>query len=406
MLLKVAWRNIWRSRLRSAVVITAIATGLLAGLFASAFVTGMMDQRVESVIQLEMSHFQLHHPEFRDKMEARFLMPEGEAISASIAQNDSVVATSGRVVAMGSVNSARSTGMLRINGIDPVEEGAVTGLDQTVVDGTFLPSEWSKRSLPIVISKELAEKYEVKLRSKLIFKVMDVNNNIRDGAFKVVGIYDSRNTLYDKMNVFVRKDHLRSLLAMEDTELHEIAVLLKEHEWAEPVADSYAAQYPDLEVLPWLDLALGMRYMVEAMGMYTYIIVGIILVALLFSIINTMLMAVLDRIREFGMLMAVGMKKGQVFRMVLLETIFLSMLGGPLGLLLSFVLISSFGASGINLAGSGYGEYGFATVVYPSLDGAAYFNVTIMVLVMAVIAALYPAYKALKLNPVEAIRKL
>ena len=133
---------------------------------------------------------------------------------------------------------------------------------------------------------------------------------------------------------------------------------------------------------------------------------GIILVALLFSIINTMLMSVLDRVREFGMLMAVGMRKGQVFRMILLETVFLSMLGGPLGLLLSYVLINAVGSAGINLAGAAYEDYGFATVVYPNLGGEAYFNVTIMVLVMAVVAALYPANKALKLNPVQAIRKL
>ena len=260
MLVKVAWRNIWRNKLRSVVVITAIATGLLAGLFASAFVNGMMEQRAHTVINTEVSHFQLHHPQFRDKLEAGFFMPEGEELVAAIATNDSVEAVAGRVVAMGSVNSARSTGMLNIRGIDPDAEKAVTGLDGKVVEGTYLPTEWTKRSLPILISRKLADKFQVKLRSKLIFKVMDVNNDIRDGAFKVVGIYDSGNSMYDKANVFVRKEHLRKLLQLNEGALHEIAVLLPTHEWAEPMADRYAATHPELEVLPYLDLALGMRY--------------------------------------------------------------------------------------------------------------------------------------------------
>lgn len=405
-MLKISWRNIWRNRLRSLVIIAAIAIGLLAGVFASAFVNGMMAQKVESVIELEMSHFQVHHPKFRDKMESSYRLQNGAELMAEIGQNDSVQALTGRVITMGTVNSARSTGMLRISGIDPAEEAAVTGLDARVVEGDYLPQEHNKRSLPILISTELAEKYRVKLRSKLIFKVMDVDNNIRDAAFKVVGLYDSGNGMYDKMNVFVRKDHLQNLLGMQPQAVHEIAVLLTNHEFAEPVAETYANAHPDLEVLPWMDLALGMRYMIEAMGVYTYVIVSIILVALLFSIINTMLMAVLDRIREFGMLMAIGMSRGQVFVMIVLETIMLSMIGGPLGLLLAYSLISVFATKGINLAGAAYDEMGFASIIYPSLDPAAYFNITIMVLAMAFLASLYPAIKALRLNPVEAIRKI
>ena len=114
MIVKVAWRNVWRNKVRSTVVILAIATGLLAGVFASAFVRGMVAQRIDSVIRMEMSHFQYHHPKFRDKLEAQFFIPNGEAIAAGLAQNDSVKGVSGRLIAMGGVNSARSTGMLKL----------------------------------------------------------------------------------------------------------------------------------------------------------------------------------------------------------------------------------------------------------------------------------------------------
>ena len=99
----------------------------------------------------------------------------------------------------------------------------------------------------------------------------------------------------------------------------KLQALLDDHDLAEPIAKSYQEKYPKLEIKAWLDLATGMRFMVEAMDVYLYYIVGIILLALLFSILNTMLMAVLERVREIGMLMAVGMNKLQIFYMIMLE---------------------------------------------------------------------------------------
>ena len=131
--------------------------------------------------------------------------------------------------------------------------------------------------------------------------------------------------------------------------------------------------------------------MIEAFDVYLYIIVGIILVALLFSIVNTMLMAVLERVREIGMLMAVGMTKGRVFNMIMYETVFMTMIGAPIGLFLSWISIQYFGNAGIDLSGAAYESQGFGSVVYPYLDIESYVNVTLMVLVMSLLAAIYPA---------------
>ncbi len=165
-------------------------------------------------------------------------------------------------------------------------------------------------------------------------------------------------------------------------------------------------KYPDLEVLPWMDLSTGMRMMIDMIGTYTFIIVGIILVALLFSIINTMLMAVLERVKEIGVLMSVGMAKPKGFFMILFETVCLTFLGAPLGLLLSFLSISYFGIVGIDLGTDVYSEMGYASIIYPSLKYTDYISVSVMVIIMAIIAAIYPAIKALRLKPVEAIRKI
>lgn len=402
MLVKIAWKNIWRHKVRSFVVISAIAIGLMAGIFASAFVNGMMVQKIDSVVKMELSHFQVHDTLFRKEMSVKAVIENGEDILNEISSNKKIKVASGRIISNAMLGSANYSGSVKVVGIDSEKEAQTTGLKDRMVEGQYF--EGVKRN-PIFISQVMADKYKIKIRSKVVLTLQDITGEMVAESFKVVGIFDSKNKMYDKVNVFVRKSDLRRVTNLNNQQLHEIGVLVNKDDEAEVLANQYQEKFSGLEVLPWLDLASGMRYMVEATGMYTYILVGIILVALLFSIINTMLMAVLERVKEIGMLMAVGMKKQKIFGMVLLETIFLSFIGAPLGLLISYLLITHFGEVGIDLAGAAYEDVGFATVIYPFLDFKSYMNILIMVFFMAVIAAIYPAIKALSLNPVEAIRK-
>lgn len=384
-------------------MITAIALGLWAGIFASAFVEGMMNSKVNSVIELEMSHFQFHVEGFRDDLKTEQIIRNSTEIQKDLASDDRIVQSSARVVSMAMLGTASKNGSVKVSGVNPKDEAIVTKLDQKLIEGEYF--EGIKRN-PIIISKEIAETFKVDLRSKMVLTFQDVNGEIVAGAFRVAGIYKSNNGQYDKMNVFVRIDDIRRLNGMKANESHEIAVMIKDYEQAESLANEYQKKYYNLEVLPWLDIASGMRYMVEAMDLYLYILVGIILLALLFSIVNTMYMAVLERTREIGMLMAIGMTKGRIFAMIMIETVIMTMIGCPLGLALSWLSIGYFGSAGINLNAAVYEDFGFGSTIYPALGASRYIDVAWMVFVMALIAAVFPARKALKLKPVEAIRKI
>lgn len=405
MIAKIAWRNIWRNKIRSLVVIIALALGLWAGAFSSGFYQGMMKQRINDVIESEMSHFQFHDVHFRDELQAKYFMNDAAAITQDVLSDANVVAATGRVIGTAMMGSANKNGAAKLIGINPDDEKLVTKLDEKLVEGDYFES--ISRN-PILISKKMAESFNVKLKSKLVLTIQDLNGEIVTSSFRVVGIYKSGNGMLDEVNAYVRRDDLQTIMGMKQQDYHEIAVLLNSHDLAEPLAAEYQEMYPNLEVKSWLDLATGMRYMVEAGDTFAYVIVGIILIALLFSIINTMLMAVMERTREIGMLMAVGFNKRKVFMMIMLETVFLSMIGGPLGLFVAFIFIKTTGAKGIDLGAMGetYSELGFSAVVYPELGFESYINISIMVFAMAIIAAIYPARKALKLNPSEAIRKI
>lgn len=402
MLIKIAWRNIWRNKVRSFVVITAIGLGLWAGVFVTAFVQGMMVSKIDAIIEVEVAHIQYHQKEFREDLKTSLFIPNSAEKLAELKNDERVVGAAGRLISMAMLGSANKSGSVRVVGVDPQKEKLVSVLHQKVQEGAYF--EGIKRN-PVLISAEIAEKYKLKLRSKLVLTVQDVDGEITAGAFRVVGIYKTDNNMYDGFNLFVRNSDLRKLNKIEN-EYHEIAALVTHQDLAESVATEYQNKYMDLEILSWLDLATGMRLMSEVIGLYLYIIVGIVLMALLFSIVNTMLMAVLERVKELGMLMAVGMNKSKVFAMIMIETVFMCMMGAPTGLIISWLMINYFGEHGVDLSGAAYEDAGFASTVYPYLEYQSYVEVTIMVLVMAILAAIYPAIKALRLNPANAIRKI
>ena len=337
-ILKIAWRNIWRNKVRSSIVILSITIGLIAGLFASAMVQGMMKQKVDTIIKNEISHVQIHAKEFRDDFSLKLTIPEAEKVEKEIQTNEFVEATTSRVVSMMMIGTSKGNGSVKVMGVDPEKEIQVSHLHKTITEGKYF--EGVKKN-PIIISAKTAKEFKLKLKSKLVLTAQDADGEITAGSFRVAGIYDTGNPMYDGMNVFTRKSDLQKLLGIEN-KVHEIAILLNDYEQTEIVSAELQEKFPDVEVLPWLDLAPGMRLSMDIIGLYTYIIVGIILFALLFSIVNTMLMAVLERVKEIGVLMAVGMNKSKIFMMIMLETIFYAVIGGTLGLLISILIINYF----------------------------------------------------------------
>ena len=140
------------------------------------------------------------------------------------------------------------------------------------------------------------------------------------------------------------------------------------------------------------------------MGVFMLIILG----ALGFGIVNTMLMVILERTRELGMLMAIGMTKRRVFMMIMLETLFLALVGALIGEVLSMLLIHYYGSTGIDISSMAEGmeSVGYSAITFPVLEGYRYVQITIMVIFIGLLASIYPAIKGLKLDPAEAIRTI
>lgn len=404
MLLKIAWRNIWRNKLRSGVVITSIVLGIWAGLFVIALSAGLNEQRKVSVIENSISHVQYHHPEFLKDRNAKYVIDDIESVEASIQKDSTVLNYTKRSLVNGMASSARGGNGVVISGIDPEMEARVTTIGEKVVDGAFLSDEGR---FPVYIGQALAEKMNVHVRSKIVLTFQDSESEIVAGAFRVAGIYKTVSKKYDEMNVFVRLSDLEKLLHT-DNGVNEVAVLLHDFEVIPPFVERQRSSYPELKIEPWDEISPELGYADEMMEIFLYLFLGILLAALSFGIVNTMLMAVLERKRELGMLMSVGMNKARIFAMITFETIAIALAGGPLGILMAWLTIVYFQSAGLDLSfyAQGLEEFGIDPIVYPYLEFQYYWSLAIMVVIMAILASIYPARKALKMNPAQAVRAI
>ncbi|MEN8188121.1 MAG: FtsX-like permease family protein [Bacteroidota bacterium] len=407
MLLKIAWRNIWRSKTRSAVVIFAIASGLVGGLFASAWMNGMALQRVINTFSLETAHIQLHQPEFADNFDVqKTIVSTGEKLQ-EISNIEGVKAVTSRIKISAMAATANNNTGVTIVGIHPETEKEVFGLYQKIdsISGHFFAS---KKKNSIVISKALAKELKVKLRSKVVLTFSDYNGEITGAAFRVIGMFKTDNNPWDKMHVFVRDFDLRKVVEIPKGQSHEIDILLDDYEQAGVISDQIQNNYPELLSEDWSEIQPYLGFITEYMDVYMGIFMIIILAALGFGIINTMLMVILERTKELGMLMGIGMNKRRIFLMIMFETILLALVGAFAGEIVSMFLISYYGKVGLDFSSwsEGLESVGYSAVSYPMLEPFRYLQITILVILTGILASIYPAIKALKLNPAEAIRTL
>jgi len=407
LLIKIAWRNVWRSKLRSAVVLLAIASGLVGGLFSSAWMNGMATQRVANAFSIETSHIQFHNPKFSENFDVKKTIKNTDEKLKELSATKGVKAVTSRIKIQAMAATANNNKGVTVVGVDVAKEKQVFKLYEKIdsTNGSFFDT---KRRNPIVISKALAKELKVKLKSKIVLTFQDYNGEITGAAFKVVGIYKTQNSVWDKQHSFVRKSDLQRILALPDGQSHEIDILLDDYTKASILSEQFQKSYPDVLSETWSDIQPYLNFISEYMDMMMGIFMLIILSALGFGIVNTMLMVILERTRELGMLMAIGMSKGRIFKMIMLETVFLALVGAILGELISMILINYYGVVGIDISSlaEGIESVGYSAISYPKLEGIKYVMITIMVIVTGIVASIYPAIKALKLNPVEAIRTL
>lgn len=398
-----AWKNIWRNPLRSGVVTAAVTLGLFSGVFSVAFMNGMGIQTVSAVISRQTAHIQLHDRAFAAEPLPARVLPDADSVVAALQSWSCVQSVAPRLSVTAMATTAKTAVGVTVKGVDVEAEKKISLIYQDIVDGGYFTSS---RKNSAVIGKKLADRLGLKIKSKLVITTQAADGELTGGAFRVAGIFTTNNSTFDGTVVFVNKQDAARLIGLPGQAVHEVAVLLDDKSHVDSVATLCRTFFPHSVVQTWSELVPEVGMIESMMGQMMYIFVFVILIALSFGIVNTMLMAVLERKREFGMLMAVGMSSGRIFMMVLVETIMLSLTGGSIGMAFGGLTVLITAKSGINLGafGEGLKAMGYNPMVYPFIDAVLFAGISCMVMIVAVAAALYPAAKAIGLNPADAVR--
>ena len=299
---------------------------------------------------------------------------------------------------------------------------AARGIDEEVLsklrpfEGTRFKSEKAfKKEIKAVLSVKEQHEYGASIReaawsfrnrSKMTLTFLD-RDQVQTGAvFRIAGIYDTKNSMYEMAHVLVKNEDLSALTGLGRNEYHQIIIRLEDLELTEGVCSALADRYPQLEVMNWKEIQPELAMMTDMVQKFYAVFMVVILAALAFGIVNTMLMVVLERTKELGMLTAIGMNKKRVFRMIMLESVFLSLVGGAVGMVISKILIGITSRNGINFASyaEGFEAMGYPAHIYPVISTSFFITVTFLIILTGILSSIYPALKALKLDPADALR--
>ena len=403
-LVKISWRNIWRNKLRSLVVIFSIVFGLLGGIIIIAMSYGLNEERMNNAVDTYLSHIQIHNILFSEDYNIKHTINNLDNIENVLNQDERVVSYTKRIILNGMLSNSNGSYGIQIKGVNPETEKNVTNTHEKLIEGEYFNS---KRDNTILVGKKLADKLNLNLKSKVVITFQDEFNELTSLLYRVEGIFKSGNSRYDESNVFVKNISITKNLP-SFSGIHEIPILLTDIELRSSVKKDLIQLSQNNIVETWDDISKDLAYANEMLAAVLYIFMMIILTGLSFGIVNTMLMAILERKKEIGMLMSIGMNRYKIFLMICFETTFLSMIALPFGLISSYLIVEYYSVVGIDLSivEAGLENFGVGTRLYLKVPQEQYVVVAIMVFMISIISSIFPSLRALKINPVEATKTI
>ncbi|MBW2599905.1 MAG: ABC transporter permease, partial [Deltaproteobacteria bacterium] len=366
MCLQMGWRNIWRNPRRTIVIMTAVIIGVWAMIFLGALMRGISEQMVRNGITTLTGHIQVHHKGFRKDPVIENSMDKPEVVEAALSKilpQDARWTTRVRVDAV--VSNARHSGGVTLVGIDPEREAGISFIGQAVTEGAYLKAD---DEYGIIVGKAMVDKFETKLGRKLVMMSQDTKGDIASRAFRITGIFRAELETTEKQFVFVTIGAARKMLKLGN-ETSEVSILLADYKEADVVADGLKGVLPSdtYDVQTWRELLPLVTAVLKMYDWFIYLWFLIIFIAMGFGIVNTLLMAVFERIREFGLFKALGMKPWWIVKEVLTESLFLLILGMVAGNALGLLSVFTLADTGIDLSALSEGlEFaGMSRVIYP-----------------------------------------
>lgn len=404
MYFKLAWRNIWRNPKRTTVILLAVVIGVWNMIFAGALMRGVEVGMIKNGIATLTGNIQIHRKGYRHDPAVENSITDPKAVETALQKIlPSGARWTSRVRVSAIAANARHTSGVTLVGIDPPREAGISFIGQAVTQGRYLAPD---DAYGIVVGKSLLDKFETKIGHKLILMSQAANRDISSRAFRIVGVFKAEMQSTEKRFAFVTMPAAQQMLQLKNS-VSEFSIVLPNRLDNSQLASALQSVLPSnyYEISTWRELLPMLDAYLKLSDGFIYIWFVVIFIAMGFGIVNTTLMAVFERMREFGLLKALGMKPFWIIRGVLTEAFLILLLGIVIGNVLGFLSVLALSENGIDLSALAAGtEFaGMSRILYPVIYAKDAITANLVVFVLGLLVCLYPAVKAARFTPVEAL---
>jgi ABC-type lipoprotein release transport system permease subunit len=402
-----AWRNIWRNPRRTILTICAITFASILLVFMLSFQFGSYETMINTSVKISTGHLQIQAEKYQEKKSIRYVIPDPQKVAGIVNTIPEVAAYTFRGQAFALISSKNRSYGVVVTGIDPPGEANVSRIKKLVREGNFLSATDVNQA---VVGKLLAKNLRVTIGDELTLLGQGRDGSIAATVLQVKGIFSSGIDEFDRSAIQIPLSTFQDIFTMAEA-VHEIVVIGRAlsdvsgiKTQLQEALQALNSRKP-LKTLDWQEIMPGLRQAIEMDLVSGLIFYGLLIIVVAFSILNTFLMAIFERTKEFGVMMAIGTSPRRLTKVLLIESMTMTMIGIIAGIVLGIALTYYFQLNGIDFSGGSelLSQFGITGRMYPKLSILSVSIGPFMVLFFTFFAALYPALKIRRLRPVEAM---
>ncbi len=397
---RLAWRNIWRHPVRTQLTLAAMVFSSALLVFMVAMQTGMYAMMIENTLRLSSGHYQIQAPGYLEHPAINKTLENGQQLAADLRQQYGRVFAA-RVQGFALLSSEQRSYAALISGVELKYEADISSIPGLVSQGQYLQREFARE---IVLGEVLARNLRVQVGDELTLLSSAKDGSIAADVLRIVGLLQTANQELDRLQAHIPIDVFQDIFSMGE-DVHMVVLTAHNLDASDRIATQLREKHNHL-LYSWHQLEPGLMQAIKADISSAVMMYAVLVVLSGFSVLNTILMAVLERTREFGIVMALGVRAGQISRMILLEALMLSLLGLLLGMIVGGGITAYFELNGLVIPGyeEAAARFNLPERVYPSVDPVSLLSGPLFVFVSALFASLYPALRVLRFTPVQAMR--
>jgi len=403
-LIKLAWRNLWRNRGRTSITIAAIFFAVILSVTASSLKTGIFDNLVKNVVSFYTGYIQVHKKGYQDEQILDNSFIASSSTEQKILSQKNIEGIAPRLESFALASSGNITKGCMIVGIVPLKEDKITFLQNKLIDGNYL----SENDHAVLLGQGFAERLKLHVHDTIVLIGQGYHGSTAAGKYPVKGILRFGSPQLNDKILFLPLSAAQDFFDAGGLITSYILSIRDEKSIDLTTANIQSKIGSDYEVMAWGELMPDIRQHIRTDSNNMKVVQGVLYLLICFGIFSTLLMLMVERRFEMGMLVAIGMKKGKLMILLFIESILTVLAGCVGGIMVSIPLVFYLNKNPIRIGGEtakAYERFGFEAVFPTSTDASIFIYQGIVVLIIGILLSSYPLYKVIRLNPVTAMKK-